>query len=171
MKSIGFLCFCVTAGLLIGCGSPAPTVVTSNGDEVKVEKDGSVSVKMNDGTTATMDDSGMEINEGGAVMRTGSKATLKEGDLKVKAYPGATLDQKALSRRDRGDVMEALVATYTTSDPMEKVVDFYTTELGKPKVAMTESAYFEGKEKGWTIQLTKEGTGTKMMVLYTKPTG
>jgi hypothetical protein len=96
---------------------------------------------------------------------------LKEGDLKVKAYPGATLDQKALSRRDRGDVMEALVATYTTPDPLEKVVEFYTTEIGKPTVSMKESAYFEGKEKGWTIQLTKEGTGTKMMVLYTKPTG
>lgn len=69
----------------------------------------------------------VEVSTPGGTISAGT-VSVNSSDLGVDLYPGATQQQGAVRFSTPNGT--AITATYVTSDPMDKVVDFYKEKLG-----------------------------------------
>lgn len=119
----------------------------------------------------------ISINTPGGQLKLSSKNEISEEKLGVPIYPGAKADEGAGSISFTGTDEKGSGtfggAAFTTTDSVDKVVEFYKSKLGS-KVTVLDSTS-EGKhsvilnvatEKSWkTITIQDEGTGvTKITV-------
>jgi hypothetical protein len=101
-------------------------------------------------------------NNGGAVTVSTPGGSFSAGntnvsasDLGVDIYPGATQQQGAV--RVSTPNGSAVTAAYVTTDPMDKVLDFYKQKLGS-------GASVYQSDKGAVLSLTDENKKTSIMV-------
>lgn len=133
MKRYGWL---LIAGALLlgGCGKPGVTVTDANGNKVTMQQDTS------GGMTVT-DDKGnkIQVNTNGGGMTTtdanGNKSSwgvgdVSEKDLGVPFYPSSQPQEHGDLKADTPE-QTSFTSMRTTSDPAQKVVDFYKDELTK----------------------------------------
>lgn len=131
-----------------------------------------VSVKEGPGGKAEV-----SINTPGGQLKLSSKNDITEEKLGVPIYPGAKADEGAGSISFTGSDEKGSGtfggASFTTTDSVDKVVDFYKSKLGS-KVTVLDTTSEDkhsvvlsvGSEKSWkTITIQDEGNGiTKIAV-------
>ena len=88
--------------------------------------------------------------------------SVSASDLGVDVYPGATQQQGAV--RVSTPKGSAVTATYATSDPLDKVVDFYKDKLGS-------GASVFSSDKSAVLSLTSDDKKTSVMVTITADAG
>jgi hypothetical protein len=107
---------------------------------------------------------------------TGKSANLSTADLGVDPYPGATsTDQGSMNMKTPNGSM--VTSVYTSTDPLDKIVDFYKEKLGsQASIVQTGngtmlSAGEKDKDKVM-VTITPEGSLSKIVILHvtqTKP--
>ena len=137
MRSKFLSALCVSAAVAAGCGDDGGGVgeakQTYRTDDATVEvtgKDGvsRAVVKTKDGeAVAEVKDGELTMTSGKDTFSVGAKGTL--ADLKVAAYPGATLEGDGVLVLDMNG-QKQFTATFHTPDPMDKIVAFYKEQIG-----------------------------------------
>ncbi len=89
---------------------------------------------------------------------------VSEAELGLSFYPGSTETQGGMKAdTDKG---KEYVSVRLTTDPPSKVVDFYTSKLGKPKSSMTSDAMtmatWQDGKRSEVLMFGKEGTSNKI---------
>ncbi len=103
---------------------------------------------------------GVEVSTPGGTFSAGN-TSVSSSDLGVDLYPGATQQQGAVKVSTPNGT--AITAAYVTSDPMDKVVDFYKEKLG-PSASVFQS------DKSAVLSLTSDDKKTSVMVTISSET-
>lgn len=116
---------------------------------------------------------GVSVNTPGGTFSAGN-VQVSASDLGVDLYPGATQQQGAVRVSTPNGT--AITAVYETSDPMDKVVDFYKSKLGSgasvfqsDKSAVLSLAS-EDKKDNVMITISNDGSDgkTKIGIMHSK---
>ena len=150
----------IVVGVLVGVGILSSILATfafwrmSRGVHVNSRGDG-VTLSTKDGT-----------------ITTGSAANVTEADLGVPIYPGATRREGGVNIRSGTKSM--VTAVFTTTDSVEKVVDFYKDKLGaNPSVVQSPTGAVlsssDNDKQGVMVTVGKDGGsgGTSITILRT----
>lgn len=135
--------------------------VTGNGQEMTVEsKDGKAQLEAKNGTLKEHDDKGNSVEMGTGV---------SEAELGVPFYPGSTETKDSMkANTDKG---QEFISIRLTNDAPAKVVDFYTSKLGKPKSSMTSDsmtmATWQSGKRTEVLMFGKDGTSNKISLTVT----
>lgn len=155
--------------LVTGCGSDSKVVVSPDGSTVSKTADGKtvIETKNDKGETIKMESDvdgkkGTYSDSQGNKIETGVDNADKLG---VAIYPGAKADETSpgMSANTAEGIMH--MAKYNSSDPIDKVIDFYKKELGAKKPKNSE---FKNNEDQFAMFTMEEGKKTTVVTVSKK---
>jgi hypothetical protein len=120
---------------------------------------------------------GVTVNTPTGTLTAGNAGSVSASDLGVDIYPGATQQQGAVKVSTPNRT--AITAAYTTSDPLDKVVDFYKGKLG-PSASVFQSdksavlsETSDDKKSSVMVTIGTEGNNgqTKIAILHSTGNG
>lgn len=116
---------------------------------------------------------GVTLSTKDGTITTGSAAAVSEADLGVPIYPGATRREGGVQINSGNGSM--VTAVFSTTDPIDKVVDFYKDKVGENASVMQSStgaviSSGDNNKQGVMITIGKDGSNgaTSITILCAK---